>query len=149
MTTSTRRAVIRTGAWAVPAVAAAATAPAYASVSQSCCVSLVGVVCACRDRACRGSRHGAPATYTVSLQFNACECTSVLVLGWDMTGTSAESVSPRSVELGRGESTVSFTVREQGVPGATLTLSYSVDGQVRTDTVPLGLVGRCAPDTEL
>ena len=147
-TASTRRAVVRTGAWAVPAIAAAATAPAYASVSQPCCVSLVGVASACRRRGCHEPHHGAsvPAGYTVSLQFDACECTTIAVVAWDMTGTPAESVSPTTVELARGRSTHTFTVRESGVPATSLKLSYSVDGHVRTETVPLGRVGRCAPE---
>ena len=154
MSTPTRRTVVRTGAWAIPAVTTLAAAPAFAHYSGQQCVTVTAVGAACKKKtredrtsAARGSTTDGGSSssnqYVVTLSFSACAAKCVTIVGWTMTSTAASSVSPRTVNLPSGTSTQTFTVTESGTPGTTLTVSYSVDGHTYTSSVDLGTVGTC------
>ncbi len=143
MNKPSRRAVVRTGVWAVPVVASATIAPAYASTSGNPPpVQITGVGGGCK-------LPGSPNdwSYRIVLLFHSNSSTdeTVTIVKFDISGAPTSTFDPSTFTVPPGDSSKTFTVSSTNSANRTATLTYMVEGQTYTVVVNVPTFHPC-PD---
>jgi hypothetical protein len=145
MNKPSRRAVVRTGVWAVPVVATAAAAPAFAGTSEPPPVSVAGTGTACKFP---GNSTDVPYGYRMTLTFNNTSGTSqpITVVNFTISGKSTTNVSPTSFTVPVNTSTKTFIVQSTTSSQRYATIVYIVEGQTISTVVDFGSFNPCKCD---
>ena len=132
MNKPSRRAVVRTGVWAVPVAAAAA--PAFAGTGTPPPVTVDGLGAACE---LPGNRTDVRKGYRMVLTFhNTGESVlPVTITSFSISGAPMTDVTPKSFTVPNGTSTRVFIVQSPTSPQRSATVSYLVAGRSRSMVV--------------
>jgi hypothetical protein len=145
MNKPSRRAVVRTGVWAVPAVAVAASAPAFAGTGTPPPVTIEGVGAACK---LPGNSTDVYKGYRMVLTFHNTSGTAqpIIVMGFTISGATTTDFSPTSFTVPVADSTKLFIVQSTTSSQRYASVTYQVDGQTVTTTVDFGSFAPCKCD---
>jgi len=132
MNKPSRRAVVRTGVWAVPVVATAAAAPAFAGTDTPPPVVILGTGSGCKVSG--GSGQGDPKEYNMVITFDNTSQTNqdVTITKFEIDGKPTTGfVTPVNVTaLVPGQTPYLVTVSSTSSSQRTATITYSVNGQI-------------------
>ena len=132
MNKPSRRAVVRTGVWAVPVVATAAAAPAFAGTGTPPPVVILGVGSGCKVSG--NSGHGDPKEYNMVITFDNTSATNqdVIITKFQISGkaTTGFTVPTTVTGLVPGQTPYLITVTSTSSSQRTATITYSVNGQI-------------------
>jgi len=144
MNKPSRRAVVRTGVWAVPVVATASMAPAFAG-SGVPPVTIDGVGTACKFP---GQSTEVPFGYRMTLTFhNTSGVTQpITIVSFTISGKATTDVNPKSFSVPAGDSTKTFIVQSSNSAQRFATVTYIVDGQTVSTVVDFGSFPPCKCD---
>jgi hypothetical protein len=129
MNKPSRRAVVRTGVWAVPAVAAASAAPAFAGTGNGCteivCIDAVG-------SACKLPGHSTDLEfgYRMVLTFHNISGSdaAIVITSFDINGKDTTDFTPSSFNVPDGDSNRVFIVQSSTSSQRTATVCYTING---------------------
>jgi hypothetical protein len=140
-----RRAVVRTGVWAVPVVATAAAAPAFAGTNAPPPVTVDAVGAACK---LPGSSTDVRKGYRMVLTFHNTSGSpqAVVVTSFTISGAPTTDVTPKSFTVPNGISSRVFIVQSSTSSQRSATVSYLVNGQSRSTVVDFGSFNPCKCD---
>ena len=127
MNKPSRRAVVRTGVWAVPVVATAAAAPAFATVSCSDCVTITGFAGGCKMP---GKKRGKSYAITLNVT-NPGAPQTMTISGIVVTGAPLVQECPTSFMVPSGDSSIIIFVSDitnSQQKNATVTINYTSGG---------------------
>lgn len=144
MNKPSRRAVVRTGVWAVPVVATASMAPAFAGSGQPP-VTIDGIGTACKFP---GQSTEVPFGYRMTLTFhNTSGITQpITIVNFVISGKATTDVTPTSFSVVAGDSTKTFIVQSSNSAQRFATVTYIVDGQTVETVVDFGSFPPCKCD---
>ena len=144
MNKPSRRAVVRTGVWAVPVVATASMAPAFAG-SGTPPVTIDGVGTACKFP---GRSTDVAFGYRMTLTFhNTSGVTQpIIIVAFTISGKATTDVTPKAFSVPAGDSTKTFIVQSSTSSQRFATVTYIVDGQTVTTVVDFGSFPPCKCD---
>jgi hypothetical protein len=123
MNKPSRRAVVRTGVWAVPVVATAAVAPAFAAASCSDCVTITGFAGGCKMP---GKKRGKSYAITLNVT-NPGAPQTMTISGIVVTGAPLVQECPESFLVPTGNSQIVLFVSDitnSQQKAATVTITY-------------------------
>jgi hypothetical protein len=123
MNKPSRRAVVRTGVWAVPVVATAAVAPAFAAASCSDCVTITGFAGGCKMP---GKKRGKSYAITLNVT-NPGPPQTMTIAGIVVTGAPLVQECPESFLVPSGKSQITIFVSDitnSQQKAATVTITY-------------------------
>ena len=145
MNKPSRRAVVRTGVWAVPVVATAAAAPAFAGTGEPSPVTIDGVGQGCKFP---GRSTDVAYGYRMTLTLHNTSGTSqpVTVVAFTISGKPTTDVKPSSFSVPDGDSTKTFIVQSTTSSERFATVTYIVDGQTVTTSVDFDKFNPCKCD---
>jgi hypothetical protein len=136
MNKPSRRAVVRTGVWAVPVVATVAAAPAFAATSGGPPpVTIDGMGTACKLPG--EGQHSKDYRFTLSFDSNSANPETVTINSFDFKG-STYTPSPNTVVVPANASNFLSTFTLFGFTNSSqesATITYTVDGITGTATV--------------
>jgi hypothetical protein len=135
MNKPSRRAVVRTGVWAVPVVATAAAAPAFAGTGDTPPVTIDGIGAACKLPG--EGQHSKDYRFTLSFDSNSANAETVTINSFDFKG-STYTPSPNQVVVPANASNFMSSFTLFGFNNSSNTsavVTYSVNGVVGTATV--------------
>ena len=137
-----RRAVVRTGVWAVPVVAAAAAAPAFAGTSTKPPVTVDGVGSGCK---LPGESTDVIKGYRMVLTFHntSQSAQAVTVTSFSISGAPTTDFTPKSFMVPAGTSSKVFIVQSTTSSQRAATVSYLVAGQSSSVVVDFGSFNPC------
>jgi hypothetical protein len=137
-----RRAVVRTGVWAVPVVATAAAAPAFAGTSTPCPVTVDAVGAACK---LPGSSTDVRKGYRMLLTFHnsSQSAQAITVTSFTISGAPTTQFTPKSFMVPPGTSTKVFIVQSTTSSQRAATVSYVVASQSTSVVVDFGSFNPC------
>lgn len=126
MNKPSRRAVVRTGVWAVPVVATAAAAPAFAGTGDPP-VTIDGVGAACK---LPGNSTDVYKGYRMVLTFHNTSGSSqnITILDFKITGAAVSDFTPKTFMVPNGDTTKLFIVTSTTSSQRQATVTYAVDG---------------------
>ena len=137
-----RRAVVRTGVWAVPVIATAAAAPAFAGTGtpSPVCVDAVGHGCKLP-----GSSTDVRKGYRMVLTFHNTggSAQPITITSFTISGAPTTDVTPKSFTVPTGTSTRVFIVQSSTSSERAATVSYLAGGQSRSTVVDFGSFKPC------
>ncbi len=144
MNKPSRRAVVRTGVWAVPVVATASMAPAFAG-SGTPPVTIDGNGDACKFP---GKSTEVAFGYRMTLTFhNTSGVTQpITIINFEISGKTTTDVNPKSFSVPAGDSQKTFIVQSTTSSQRYATVTYVVDGQTVTTVVDFGSFNPCKCD---
>ena len=144
MNKPSRRAVVRTGVWAVPVVATASMAPAFAG-SGTPPVTIDGVGTACKFP---GKSTEVEFGYRMTLTFhNTSGVTQpITIVSFTISGAPTTDVNPKSFSVPAGDSPKTFIVQSSNSAQRMATVTYIVDGQTVSTVVDFGSFPPCKCD---
>jgi hypothetical protein len=131
MNKPSRRAVVRTGVWAVPVVAVAAAAPALAT-SGPPPVTITGLAGGCK---LPGNPRGKSYAITLNITNSSSTPQAFSIDGVTVTGTPVGSACPNTFSVPSGNSQVTFYISDlqnSQQKDATVTISYESNGTPET-----------------
>ena len=132
MNKPSRRAVVRTGVWAVPVVATAAAAPAFAGTDTPPPVVILGVGSGCKVSGNSGP--GDPKEYNMVITFDNTSATNqdvtITKFEIDSKPTTGFTVPKTVTGLIPGQTPYLITVSSTASSQRTATITYSVNGQI-------------------
>lgn len=142
MNKPSRRAVVRTGVWAVPVVATAAAAPAFAGTGTPPPVTIDGVGAACK---LPGNSTDVRQGYRMVLTFHNTSGAAlpVTITSFSISGAPTTDVTPKSLTVPNGDSTRVFIVQSSTSSQRAATVSYLVAGQSVSTVVDFGSFEPC------
>lgn len=149
MNKPSRRAVVRTGVWAVPVVATAAAAPAFAGTGTPPPVTIDSVGSGCK---LPGESTHDGATYfgyrmVVTFENNTSSTQNVTLLDFKISGKATTGFPVGSVlTLAPGATPELFIVTSSASSQRTATITYSVNQQTYTATVTFPDFNPCKCD---
>jgi hypothetical protein len=140
-----RRAVVRTGVWAVPVVATAAAAPAFAGTGTQPPVRVDAVGQGCK---LPGNSTDVRNGYRMVLTFDntSGSMQPITVISLTISGAPTTDVTPKSFTVPAGTSTRTFIVQSTTSSQRTATITYLVAGQARSTVVTFGSFEPCKCD---
>jgi hypothetical protein len=149
MNKPSRRAVVRTGVWAVPVVATAAAAPAFAGTGTPPPVTIDSVGAACKLPG--HSTHDGATWYgyrmVVTFENNTASTQDATLLDFSINHKPTEGFPTGSVlALAPGATPELFIVTSTESSQRTATITYSVNGQTYTQTVTFPSFNPCKCD---
>ena len=130
MNKPSRRAVVRTGVWAVPVVATAAVAPAFATVSCTDCVTITGFAGGCKMP---GNPRGKSYAITLNVT-NPGAPQTMSIDGITVTGAPLVQECPTSFSVPSGNSQIVIFVSDitnSQQKAATVTINYTSAGTTK------------------
>jgi hypothetical protein len=138
-----RRAVVRTGVWAVPVVATAAAAPAFAGTGTPSPVTVDCVGVACK---LPGGSSDVRKGYRMVLTFHNTSGSAqpITITSFSIGGAPTTDVTPKSFAVPIGTSTRVFMVQSTTSSQRAATVSYLVAGQSRSQVVDFGSFKPCS-----
>lgn len=137
-----RRAVVRTGVWAVPVIATAAAAPAFAGTCTRPSVTVDGVGSGCK----LPDKPGDPRKgYRMMISFHndSGSAQPVTVTSFTINGRPTTEFTPKSLTAPAGRSTQLFIVRSTRSAQRAVTISYLVAGHSKSTVVDFGSFEPC------
>jgi hypothetical protein len=143
MNKPSRRAVVRTGVWAVPVVATAAAAPAFAGTGEPPPpVTIDGIGQGCKFP---GQSTEVPFGYRMTLTFHNTSGVSqpIVIVSFVISGKAATEVDPTSFTVPADDSTKTFVVQSTTSSQRFATVIYEVAGQTETTVVDFGSFPPC------
>lgn len=145
MNKPSRRAVVRTGVWAVPAVAVAASAPAFAGTGEPPPVTIDGIGAACK---LPGNSTDVYKGYRMVLTFHntTADAQPLTVLDFTISGAATTDFTPKSFTVPSGDSTKLFIVQSTTSSQRYATVTYLVDGQTISTVVDFQSFNPCKCD---
>ena len=145
MNKPSRRAVVRTGVWAVPAVAAVAAAPAFAGSGTPPPVIIEGTGIACKFP---GRSTAYNYGYRMTLTFDNTTGTAqpITIINFEISGKTTTDIDPTSFVVPADTSTKTFVVLSSNSAQRYATVTYEVLGQVYTTVVDFGSFPPCKCD---
>jgi hypothetical protein len=145
MNKPSRRAVVRTGVWAVPVVATAAAAPAFAGTGEPPPVTVDGI-----GQACKLPGHSTDIFYgyRMVLTFHNTSGVSqpITVISFEISGAATTDFTPKSFIVPDGDSTKVFIVQSTNSAQRFATVTYMVDGQTISTVVDFSSFNPCKCD---
>jgi hypothetical protein len=140
-----RRAVVRTGVWAVPVIATAAAAPAFAGTGTHPPVTVDAVGHGCK---LPGSSTDVRKGYRMVLTFHntSGSLQPITVISFTISGAPTTDVTPKSFTVPAGTSARTFVVQSTTSSQRTATITYLVAGQARSTVVTFGSFKPCTCD---
>jgi hypothetical protein len=144
MKNPSRRAVVRTGVWAVPVVATAAAVPAFAATSGEpppVTIDGIGQGCKFPGHSVKGFDFG----YRMVLTFHNTSGVPqpITVDSFTISGKATTEFTPKSFIVPDGDSTKLFIVQSTTSSQRFATVTYTVDGQTVTTIVDFGSFPPC------
>jgi hypothetical protein len=140
-----RRAVVRTGVWAVPVVATAAAAPSFAGTHAPPPVTVD-----CVGHGCKlpGSSTDVRKGYRMVLTFHnaSADPQPVTVTSFTISGAPTTDLTPKSFTVPSGTSTRVFVVQSTTSSQRAATVSLLVAGQSQSTVVDFGSFKPCKCD---
>ncbi len=127
MNKPSRRAVVRTGVWSIPVVATVAAAPAFATVSNTQCVTITGFGGGCK---LPGKPRGKSYAITLHLA-NSGKPQTVTIESITVTGAPLVQECPTTFAVPSGSSDIVIyvsDVKNSQQKHATVTLTYTSAG---------------------
>jgi hypothetical protein len=145
MNKPSRRAVVRTGVWAVPAVATAAAAPAFAGTGEPPPVTIDGVGQACK---LPGQSTDVNYGYRMVLTFHNTSGTAqpITIVNFNISGKPTTDIDPTSFTVATGDTMKVFIVTSSNSAQRDATVTYIVDGQTVTTAVVFDSFKPCKCD---
>jgi hypothetical protein len=149
MNKPSRRAVVRTGVWAVPVVATAAAAPAFAGTGTPPPVTIDSVGSGCKLPG--HSTHDGETFYgyrmVVTFENNTASTQTVTLLDFKISGKATQGFPKGSVlTLAPGPTPELLIVTSSASSQRTATITYSVNQQTYTATVTFPDFNPCKCD---
>jgi hypothetical protein len=145
MNKPSRRAVVRTGVWAVPVVATAAAAPAFAGTGEPPPVTIDGI-----GQGCKFPGHSTEVAfgYRMTLTFHNTSgvVQPITIVSFEISGKATTDVTPKSFTVPDGDSPKTFIVQSSTSSQRFATVTYIVDGQTVTTVVDFGSFPPCKCD---
>jgi hypothetical protein len=146
MNKPSRRAVVRTGVWAVPAVATVAAAPAFAgSPGTPVTIESAGAGCKLPGKSYHNGKYW--WGYRIYLTFDNSSSTDqvVVITGFNITGKTTTDLNPTVVTVPPGQSSRVFIVQstDSSMRSATLNVTYTVDNEKGSAAVAIGCFKPC------
>jgi hypothetical protein len=140
-----RRAVVRTGVWAVPVVATAAAAPAFAGTNTPPPVCVDGAGHGCK---LPGNSTDVRKGYRMVLTFHNTSGSAqpITVTSFTISGAPTTDLTPKSFTVPTGTSTRVFIVQSTTSSQRAATVSYLAAGQSRSTVVDFGSFKPCTCD---
>jgi hypothetical protein len=137
-----RRAVVRTGVWAVPVVATAAAAPAFAGTGAPPPVTVDCVGAACK---LPGNSTDVRKGYRMMLTFHSTSqsAQAITITSFTISGAPTTDFTPKSFMVPPGTSTRVFIVQSSNSSQRAATVSYLVTGQSKSVVVDFGSFKPC------
>ena len=137
-----RRAVVRTGVWAVPVIATAAAAPAFAGTGTPPPVSVDAVGHGCK---LPGGSTEVRKGYRMVLTFHNTSGSAqpITITSFTISGAPTTDVTPKSFTVPTGTSTRVFIVQSSTSSERAATVSYLAGGQSRSTVVDFGSFKPC------
>lgn len=136
MNKPSRRAVVRTGVWSVPVVATAAAAPAFATVSNTECVTITGCASGCKMP---GKPRG--KSYAITLHVMNSGQPQVLTIDHiTVTGAPLVQACPTTFSVPKGPSRVTVFVsdlKNSQQKHATVSITYTSGGTTKQFAFPI------------
>ncbi len=134
MNKPSRRAVVRTGVWAVPVVATAAAAPAFAGTGEPPPVTIDGIGVGCKFP---GHSTDIAFGYRMILTFHNTSGIPqpIVVQSFTISGKATTDFIPKAFTVPVGDSPKLFIVQSSTSSQRFATVTYLVDGQVVTTVV--------------
>lgn len=150
MNKPSRRAVVRTGVWAVPVVATASMAPAFAGSGTPPPVTIEGVGTACKFP---GRSTDVPYGYRMTVTFDNTSGIDqpILIQNFQISGKTTTDVNPKSFTVpGVAGQTIktpkTFIVASSNSAQRYATITYVVAGQTVVTVVDFGQFPPCKCD---
>ena len=145
MNKPSRRAVVRTGVWAVPVVATAAAAPAFAGTGETPPVTIDGVGAACK---LPGNSTDVLKGYRMVLTFHNTTHSPqpITITSFVISGAATTDFTPTSLTVAAGDSTQLFIVQSTTSSQRYATVNYLVDGQSVSTVVDFSSFAPCKCD---
>jgi hypothetical protein len=142
MNKPSRRAAVRTGVWAVPVVATAAAAPAFAGTGDPPPVTIDGVGQACK---LPGQSTDVHYGYRMVLTFHNVSGSAqvVTIAKFESSGAKTTDITPTQFSVPKGDSTRVFIVQSSNSAQRNATVTYVVDGQTVSTVVAFDSFGPC------
>jgi|tagenome__1003787_1003787.scaffolds.fasta_scaffold20979089_4 hypothetical protein len=143
MNKPSRRAVVRTGVWAVPVVATAAAAPAFAGTGDPPPpVTIDGIGEGCKFP---GKSTDVEYGYRMVLTFHniSGSTQAITVLSFTISGKGTTEFTPKSFTVPDGDSNKLFVVQSTTSSERYATVTYMVDGQTVTTVVDFAKFNPC------
>jgi len=142
MNKPSRRAVVRTGVWAVPVVATAAAAPAFAGTGAPPPVTIDCVGAACK---LPGNSTDVLKGYRMVLTFlnTSASPEPVTITSFTISGAPTTDITPKSFTVPHGTSTRVFIVKSTTSAQRSATVSYLSAGQSKSVVVDFGSFDPC------
>jgi hypothetical protein len=149
MNKPSRRAVVRTGVWAVPVVATAAAAPAFAGTGSPPPVTIDSVGSGCKLPG--HSTHDGETWYgyrmVVTFENNTSSSQNVTLLDFKISGKPTDGFPVGQIlALAPGDTPELFIVTSSASSQRTATITYSVSDQTYTATVTFPNFNPCKCD---
>lgn len=131
MNKPSRRAVVRTGVWAVPVVATAAAAPAMATSEGQPPVVITGVAGGCK---LPGQPRDKSYAITLNVTNSSPDPQPISITSFAISGGPTTTPSPTDFTVPSGQSTITFVVSglSSSQRQATATVTYMSNGTVET-----------------
>jgi hypothetical protein len=131
MNKPSRRAVVRTGVWAVPVVATAAAAPSFAGTTTPP-VSILSAGYACKVGGDSGTSDPKQYNMVVTFHNNTASAQNVTITNLVITGATVTGITfPVTYNnLPPGDTSVLLTLDSSDSSQRNAIISYSVDGQM-------------------
>ena len=153
MNKPSRRAVVRTGVWAVPAVATVAAAPAFATGSNEpppVTVDGVGQGCKFPGHSTHDDQTWYGYRLTLTFHNTSGVAQPIVVQSFVISGAPTTDVNPTSFTVPAGDSTKTFIVQSTNSAQRYATIVYVVDGQTVTTQVDFTKFNpcKCADDAD-
>lgn len=145
MNKPSRRAVVRTGVWAVPVIATAAAAPAFAGTTTPP-VDVEGVGSGCKLPG--HSTHNGETWYgyrmVVTFDNNTATAQDITLISFTISGKPTQGFPEGStITLDPGSNPELFIVTSSASSQRTATITYQYDGTIYTKTVTFPAFNPC------
>lgn len=145
MNKPSRRAVVRTGVWAVPVIATAAAAPAFAGTNDPPPVTIDAIGQACK---LPGQSTDVDYGYRMVLTFHNTSASAqpITIVSFKISGAPTTDITPKQFTLSTGDSTKLFIVQSTNSAQRDATVTYLVDGQTISTVVSFASFNPCKCD---
>jgi hypothetical protein len=134
MNKPSRRAVVRTGVWAVPAVATVAAAPAFAG-SGTVTIDSTGAACKIPGESSHDETTYKGYRMVLTFHNPSGSAQNITITDFQITGATVSAFTPTAFAVPTGDSTKLFIVTSTTSSQRTATVTYAVDGVVQPPVV--------------
>jgi len=145
MNKPSRRAVVRTGVWAVPVVATAAAAPAFAGTNEPPPVTIDAI-----GQACKLPGHSTDVEYgyrmVLTFHNTSGSTQPITIVNFVISGAATTDITPKQFSVPTGDSPKLFIVQSTNSAQRDATVTYMVDGQTISTVVSFASFNPCKCD---